>query len=184
VWVVVIPSTIRYAKILVDLVRTGWLLRGVPALLAETVAEHSFLSAYVCIELGNRVQGVDVGKVALYTLIHDLGEAFVGNITKQVGLRIGELKSHIEEDYVVRNVDNELVKELYKKYVSQSDLEAKLAKLCNYISTLLVGIDYKRLGYRVDEIVHNTHYEVLKMSKELNIRELVEKLLSELITDT
>jgi putative hydrolase of HD superfamily len=176
-------NSIFYAKILLNLARTGWLLRGVPASIAETVAEHSFLSAYVCIEIGSGIQGVDIGKVVLYSLIHDLGEAFVGDITKPVGLRLGELKSRIEEDYVVKNIDNEMIKEFYKRYVSQSDFEAKLAKLCNYISTLLIGLDYEKLGYEVDEIVYNMYNEVEKLSKELNIREYVEKLLSKLITD-
>jgi putative hydrolase of HD superfamily len=177
-------NSIFYVKALLNLARTGWLLRGVPASIAETVAEHSFLSAYICIELGSRIQGVDIGKAVLYSLTHDLGEAFVGDITKPVGLRLGELKSRIEEDYVVNNIDNELIKELYRRYASQSDFEAKLAKICNYISTLLTGVDYEKLGYKVNEIVRNAHNEVLKLSKELNIRELVEKLLSELVTDT
>lgn len=55
-------NSIPCAKALLNLVRSGWLLRGIPRFLAETVAEHSFLAAYVCIELGSRIQSVDVGK--------------------------------------------------------------------------------------------------------------------------
>jgi len=182
--VVSIPNSTLYAKTLLNLARTGWLLRGVPPSLAETVAEHSFLSAFICIELGSRIQGVDIGKAVLYTLIHDLGEAFTGDITKPVGLKLGILKNRIEEDYVLKYIDNEVIKNLYKRYVDQIDFEAKLTKLCNYIATLLIGLDYKKLSYKVDEIVHNMDNEIKELSNELNIKDIVENLLSELITDT
>lgn len=57
--------------------------------MAETVAEHTFLTAYICIELSSRIQDVDVGKAVLYSLIHDIGEAFMGDITKIVSERLG-----------------------------------------------------------------------------------------------
>jgi putative hydrolase of HD superfamily len=95
--VVDIPNSTLYAKTLLNLARTVWLLRGVPPSLAETVAEHSFLSAFICIELGSRIQGVDIGKAVLYTLIHDLGEAFIGDITKPVGLKLGILKTVLKK---------------------------------------------------------------------------------------
>jgi len=181
--VIVIPNSALYAKILLNLVRTGWLLRGVPTPLAETVAEHSFLSAFICIEIGSRIRGIDIGKVALYTLVHDIGEAFTGDITKPIGLKLGELKNSIEKDYVLKHIDNEIIKELYKRYVNQEDFEAKLARLCNYIATLLIGIDYKKLGYKVDEIVRNTNNEIEELSKELNVKDIVKSLLTELMTE-
>jgi putative hydrolase of HD superfamily len=50
--------------------------------LAETVAEHTFLTAYICIELSSRIQDVDVGKAVLYSLIHNIGEAFMATLLK------------------------------------------------------------------------------------------------------
>lgn len=173
-------SSILYARALLNLVRSGWLLRGIPRSLAETVAEHSFLSAYICIELGSRIQGVDAGKAALYSLIHDIGEAFIGDITKPASVRLGELKERIEEDFVTENIDNKLIIELYKEYVSQKNFEAKLAKLCDHISTLLTGIEYKKLGYKVNDIIENMHSEIEKLSKDLNIKDEVKNLLTEL----
>jgi putative hydrolase of HD superfamily len=173
-------NSIPCAKALLNLVRSGWLLRGIPRFLAETVAEHSFLAAYVCIELGSRIQSVDVGKAVLYTLIHDIGEAFIGDIIKPVSERLGELKERIEEDFVIKNIDNELIADLYKKYAVQRDFEAKLAKLCGYISTLLIGVEYRDLGYKVNDIIENMYNEVERTSKTLNVEDKVRNLLIEL----
>ncbi len=174
-------SSIPYAKILLNLARSGWLLRGVPNFIAETVAEHIFLTAYICIELCCSVQGVDIGKVILYSLVHDIGEAFIGDIIKPVSVRLGKLKESIEENYIKENIDNELIVELYKRYTSQTDFEAKLTRLCNYISTFLIGIEYKNLGYRVDDIIDNIYNEIEKISKELNIENIVKNLITKLI---
>jgi len=175
-------SSILYARTLLNLVRSGWLLRGIPSPIAETVAEHIFLTAFICIELSSNIQGVDVGKVVLYSLIHDIGEAFIGDIVKPLSVRLGELKGHIEEDYITKNIDNELIVDLYKKYIRQIDFEAKLAKLCNYISTFLVGTEYKDLGYKVNDIIDNTYNEIERISRELNIEGIVKNLITKLIS--
>jgi len=173
-------NAIPHAKALLNLVRSGWLLRGVPRFLAETVAEHTFLTAYICIELSSRIQDVDVGKAVLYSLIHDIGEAFMGDITKIVSERLGGLKKRMEEDLVTKNIDNKLIVKLYKKYMSQRDFEARLVKLCDRISMLLMAMKYKRLGYKVDDIVENVYKEVEEMSKSLGVEDKVKSLLREL----
>ena len=123
---------------------------------------------------------MDIGKVILYSLVHDIGEAFIGDIIKPVSVRLGKLKESIEENYIKENIDNELIVELYKRYTSQTDFEAKLTRLCNYISTFLVGIEYKNLGYRVDDIIDNIYNEIEKISKELNIENIVKNLITKI----
>jgi len=177
-------SSIPYVKRLLNIVRSGWLLRGVPSSIAETVAEHTFLTAYICIELSRNIKDVDVGKVVLYSLVHDIGEAFIGDIVKPVSMRLGELKEYIEEDYVVSNIDNELIIELYKRYTRQVDFEAKLTRLCNHISTLLMGIEYKGLGYKVNDIIDNTYNEIERISEELNIKDTVKNLITKLMKNS
>src|SRR3989344_184250 len=61
--------------------RAGWVLRNVPD--AESVAEHSFRTALICMMMGNNVNRERCIKIAL---IHDLAEALVGDITPVDGV--------------------------------------------------------------------------------------------------
>jgi putative hydrolase of HD superfamily len=168
------------AKILMNIARTGWLMRGVPVLLAESVAEHSFLTAYICLELGSRIQGVDLAKATLYALLHDLGEAFTGDLIKPIAEKFAESIEQLELSIMSVSIDNRLIVEFYKRFIQQSDFEAKLTKLCNYIATLVVGVEYKTLGYGVDDIIRNTCNEVEETSMRLGVESEVKHLLSEL----
>jgi hypothetical protein len=40
-----------------------------------------------------------------------------------VSERLGELKERIEEDFVIKNIDNELIAGLYKKYAFKGILK-------------------------------------------------------------
>ncbi len=173
-------NSILKAKILLNVVRTGWLLRGVPIPLAETVAEHSFLTAHVCLELSSKIKGVDVSKAILYSLIHDLGEAFTGDLVKPIMKKYAQLIDQLVLDIVSENIDNPLIVELYRRFSLQTDVEAKLAKLCNYIATVIIGAEYKSLGYEVDDIIANTCGEIKEISTVLGVEKEVKHLLSEL----
>lgn len=94
--------------------------------------------------------------------------------------RLGELKERIEEGFVIKNIDNELITDLYKKYAVQRDFEAKLAKLCGYTSTLLIGVEYRDLGCKVNDIIENMYNEVERASKALSVEDKVRNLLIEL----
>lgn len=169
------------ARSLISLARSGWMLRGVPSQLAETVAEHCFLSAYICLDVSSRVEGVDSVKAALYALIHDVGEAFIGDLVKSVSSAVSGIKEGIETSYVDKYVDNEFVRRLYRDYLDQRGLESKLARLCNYIATYLTGLEYRRLGYRVDDIIDNTLREINEMAKALKIEHVVNDFLSKYV---
>ncbi|MEL9940494.1 MAG: HD domain-containing protein [Ignisphaera sp.] len=164
---------VQIARALISLVRSGWMLRGVPSSIAESVADHSFLTAYICIEIGSKIKSVDIGKLVLYSLLHDVSEAFTGDIVKMVSLRVGAMKMELELNLIEEHVDNPLVKKLFREYLEQKDFESKLAKLCNYIATYLIGLEYKRLGYKVDDIVDNAYRDIMEMVKKYNLEKIV-----------
>lgn len=66
-----------------QLYRQGWILRGIAPELCESVAEHSFGNAMLCLLLLPRHPELDQLKVLKLALVHDLGEAYVGDITPQ-----------------------------------------------------------------------------------------------------
>jgi putative hydrolase of HD superfamily len=59
--------------------RTGWLDRGVPAAAAESVADHSYLTALIAWLLALDAPGLDADRVLKLAMIHDLAEAIVGD---------------------------------------------------------------------------------------------------------
>lgn len=62
--------------------RTGWVDRGIPEALAESVAEHSFQTAMVAwlTALAHPERGLDAERVVKLALVHDLAEALTGDI--------------------------------------------------------------------------------------------------------
>jgi putative hydrolase of HD superfamily len=168
-------SLTEVAFSLINLARTGWMLRGIPGSLAETVAEHSFMSALICMELSEDVKDLDVEKMAVYALLHDLGEAFIGDVVKNFSSSVGETKERIELESVEKGIENELAKKLYGEYSQQQSREAKMAKLCNYIATYIMGLRYREMGFRVDDIIENTKKEIEDFSRELGVWEAVKR---------
>jgi putative hydrolases of HD superfamily len=59
--------------------RTGWLDRGVPAAAAESVADHSYLTALIAWIHALDDPELDADRVLKLAMIHDLAEAIVGD---------------------------------------------------------------------------------------------------------
>ena len=61
--------------------RKGWLERGLPPARCESVAEHSYGNAMLCLLLAQQQPDLNVEKILRMALIHDLGEVYVGDLT-------------------------------------------------------------------------------------------------------
>jgi len=106
------------------LYRQGWLKRGVPTNICESVAEHSFGTALLGLLLtagpsvraaheapmepasppGPAGQGLDPVKVVLLALIHEMGESYAGDITPVDGVSKEE-KRRLERAAIERSLD-------------------------------------------------------------------------------
>ena len=173
-------NTVSIAKSLISTARSGWMLRGVPRYLAESIAEHSFLSSYICLDIGSRIN-VNLGKLILYTIVHDIGEAFTGDIVKVFSSEVGDRKKVIELRLVEEGIDSDTIKKLYISYTNQDDVESKVAKLCNYIATYVKGLEYKSLGFDVADIIDGVEKEIEKASKELGIDDTIKNIVQKYI---
>ncbi len=60
--------------------RTGWLDRGIPASEAESVADHTLLTALIAWTLALDDPTLDAGRVLKLAVVHDIAEAVVGDI--------------------------------------------------------------------------------------------------------
>lgn len=160
------PDTVLRA--LQSLARTGWMLRGVPAGEAETVAAHLFKSSVIALDLGYRLRDkgyqVDPIEAAIIALLHDMGESVIGDIPKTAG--IGEAKKKAEHRAVENLPFHKSLRDFIIEFDEESE-EALLARLAESLATLLQALDYEKRGYNVGEI---------RQSMELSIKSIMRKV--------
>jgi len=143
------PETLpRMLEALESLARTGWMLRGVPPALAETVAVHSFKAAVIAYETAVKLKArglaVSPEKAALIALFHDVAESVIGDIAKTAG--IGEAKREAEARAVEALPLSAEARELVREYEEDSP-EALVARAAELAATALEAERLERTGY-------------------------------------
>ncbi len=162
------------------LVRTGWMLRGVPPAIGETVADHSFAAALIALELGFRLQrkgfNVDPYRAASIALVHDIGETIIGDIPRVSGIPRRE-KAYAEARAVESLGIDDNIKNLYREFEEERTLEARIARLSELLSTYLRGLEYEELGYDVRDIIDNMKNEIIEIAGRLGVEEYINDML-------
>jgi len=153
-------------------VRTGWMLRGVPPALAETIAAHLAESAIIALVVADSMRrqcgaAVSPERAAIVALVHDLSEGFIGDIVKRAVNLIGKDRKEQAELHVAREEfgEDSIIYNLLREYVEQGSEEARVAKYSERLSTLIQGLRYARNGYPVEEIVCSM-YNALSASSD------------------
>ena len=113
------------------LFRQGWIQRGISADNCETVAEHTFGNGMLCLMLASRFPELDMLRVLQMALIHDVGEAYVGDITPTDQVA-PEDKKAMEADAMEKIFGKlpggeELI-QIWKEYEAQESQEARFVK--------------------------------------------------------
>jgi len=152
-----------------SLVRTGWMQRGVPPALGETVALHSFYAAVIALELGNALlrMGVDVNpeRAAAIAIAHDLPEVLVGDLPKWSADRIKDKKEELELE-AIDSLDHLEIMKYAKEYISSESKEAVLAKVSETLATKWQAEKYVQMGLRrVEEILESMKSSLIKLLK-------------------
>ncbi len=115
------------------LYRQGWLKRGVPAELCESVAEHSFGTALLALLVAGQgsAGGIDGTRAALMALVHELGESYAGDITPVDGVSKEE-KRELERASILRALeghpDAEWFLGLWKEFEECASPEARFVR--------------------------------------------------------
>lgn len=139
---------------LAALPRTGWLLAGVAD--PESIAEHSFgvavVAALIVDDLRAKGTAVDGERVLRMALVHDLAEAFTGDIpmpAKSDDLR--RALAAAEEAVLARRLDAAQLA-LWKEAEEARTLEARVVKAADKLQMLVKALTYEqqRRG-RLDE---------------------------------
>jgi putative hydrolase of HD superfamily len=176
---------VRLGEVLValsGLARTGWMLRGVPSAIAESVAEHLFASTLIAYELSVEARrsgfNVDPERVAVIALSHDLAEAVVGDISRRAGIveakEVAEARAF--EDLEV----SEDLKELYREYRDGSTLEAIVARISDNLATYVKARFYARLGFKVEGIAEDSLGKALALASLKGLDGVVKSFLERL----
>lgn len=160
--------------------RTGWVLRGVPPAVAETVADHTFEAAVTAYLLAKRLRGagvpVDAGRAAVIALLHDLEEAVIGDLLKPVKRRLRGVDELSREAMEALGLAEE--GELVAEYHEGRTPEALVVKLADLVATLNQACRYLEQGYSgVRDLVENVSREIQEVLEEApHARRAVEEL--------
>ncbi|MGB9728853.1 MAG: HD domain-containing protein [Thermoprotei archaeon] len=180
---------VEFIGVLKNIPRIGWIQRGVPLQLCETVAEHIFEVSSLVLMFSQRViysgVQVDLSKALSMSIIHDWAEAITGDIPKSLGKYFPmSMKENIEMMILSDMFKDEMdiIKKFFAEYLERKSIEAQLVKLADHVSTVLQGRRYLSSGYNVNDIVNNSTSEALKLVEkgELSVlKHLIEELLSD-----
>jgi putative hydrolase of HD superfamily len=133
------PALSSYLRLmrLKRLYRQGWLKRGLPEGLCESVAEHSFGTALLVLLLAGRsgdggaLGRLDSGRAALLALVHEMGESYAGDITPMDGVS-REDKEALERDAIDRALEGHPEREwllsLWEEFEEGSTPEAAFVR--------------------------------------------------------
>ena len=133
------PALVSYFRLmrLKRLYRQGWLKRGLPEGLCESVAEHTFGTALLTLLVagqagdGGALGRVDVTRAALLALVHELGESYAGDITPVDGV-CAQDKERLEREAIRRALgghpDLEWFLSLWEEFEAGSTAEARFVR--------------------------------------------------------
>lgn len=130
--------------------RTGWIMREIPD--AESVADHMYRMGILALLLdsGDGMQSLDKDKCVKMSLVHDLAECIVGDITPHCGIS-NEEKHRREKEAMMhlislldKNIGNEIIA-LWEEYEKQLTPESKVVKDLDRFDMILQAYEYENL---------------------------------------
>ena len=133
------------AKILKEIPRSGFHFLGVGK---ESVAEHSYSTAFIGYVISQLETGVDALKLISMCLIHDLPEARVGdlNTVHKLYVTADEKKALADATRGVAFARN--LRDLMQEYIECSTREARLAHDADQLALILELKDLMDIGFK------------------------------------
>lgn len=134
--------------------RTGWVLRGVPAGEAESVAAHSWGVSLVALALAElHPEPVDVGRLLSMCLLHDLAESVLGDLPGPATTYLPSGAKQAAERHVLADTLAGLPfapawQALWEEFEAGSTVEAQLARDADRLDMLIQAAGYEGAGRR------------------------------------
>ena len=123
--------------------RQGWLDVKIPKAQVESVADHSFRVAILVAFLSD--PEMDMAKALKMALVHDLGEAEVGDLTPRSHVP-RKTKAALEEKAVAA-LDNDEVLALWREFEEGKSREAKAVREADRYEMVIQAMEYVLQGY-------------------------------------
>ncbi len=133
---------------LTDLNREGWLRRGIPDYLCESVAGHIYRTARAAFHYTQDYRLVKILSV------HDWGEAIIGDITPHD--KVDPREKRRLETAAMRRITSPLpfgdkVMDLWLEYENGTTVQAKTAKQLDKLDAAVMALVYEDRGFNVSE---------------------------------
>ena len=144
--------------------RKGWLQRDIPEARCESVAEHCFGNAFLCLLLLENHPELDREKVLRLALVHDLGEVYAGDLTPQDQVTKTDkfqLEKAAAEKIIGAIPSCESLLLDWHEYEDQNTAEARFVKKIDRLEFALQACNYQHQGILDAEDL------MLKLSQEL-----------------
>lgn len=166
----------------------GWLECGIPPKQAEDVAQHSFETTSITLLLAKRIQEegmkINCDKAVKMAVIHDWGEAIIGDISEGISKRLGPIKDDMERESfkeLTKNLsDKKEYLDLWNEYLEEKSIEAKIVRAADLLSILIELTHHFEEGRRNEDLVElwqNVKNQLLEKADEFPpIKELLSEL--------
>ncbi|GAA5894200.1 hypothetical protein JCM5296_004683 [Sporobolomyces johnsonii] len=129
--------------------RTGWVNQGIDK--PESIADHMYRMAMMCLafpELGT----LDISKCVMLSIVHDMAEADVGDITPEHASGVSkETKLALEEKAMERyqgllghpSIPSLRIKALWDEYEARETAESKFVKDLDLFELCVQAVEYE-----------------------------------------
>lgn len=130
-----------------QLFRRGWLLRGISQEKCETIADHLFGASILTLFIAEAYYPhFNIGKLLRMTLIHELGEIYVGDITPK-----DHIPKNLHYDYEMKAVlkifsklpNGSAYSALWKEYEEESSEEARFIRQVDILEAYFQSVVYQ-----------------------------------------
>ncbi len=169
----------KYLGILKNIPRVGWLQRGIPKSIAETVAEHTFEVTFWSLWLTSECDDIDKYEILAMAVLHDFAEAVIGDIPRSAlyNKHLRDIKEKWEKNVgeIIFKNDPKL-KNIFEKYIQQEKIESYIIELADELSTALQSYRYKKKGFETDDILEKTILNVKEITNKINLQCVKEKI--------
>jgi len=162
------------------LYRQGWINKGIPPELCESVADHSFGVAILAMVLADSYYpALDQVKLLKMALIHDIGEIDPGDIVPQENIS-KEKKYQLERATIIRVFRQlgigELYMDIWDEFETGKSPEAQFIKQIDKLEMVFQAGVYEHLEYGCLEEFFNSVKETVEDQCLKQVMEEIENL--------
>ena len=175
--------------------RSGWIYSGVPLSKVESVADHTYMvsliSLMTALEEKQKGYEVDVEKVLIMSLIHDLSEGISQDIDRRVRKfapeKFDDFKHDMDKKALEKFADmlpkntGEKIKEYFYEYLEGKSREAQIVHEADRIEVIFQLVDYVKKGNSKDNF--SEFYQGLSDEVDNYQVELINKIGKKLIKE-